>query len=375
MRILHVVHRIYPPCFGGLSLYADKICQLLAGRGHRVEAWTTLEDARPREEARLGYVVRRYSAAFALFENPFTFSMLPDLLRFSRFDLVVAHSHLMFTSGFATMKSLQSDVPLVLISHGYAVRRGPIFGGLQKAYISSIGRAVACQATSVIAMTETEATRLLNLGVRSDRCVVIPPGIDSTLFHPVEKVLDAKRIVWIGRFVPEKNLACLIEAAALLKKEVPDIELVLAGEGPERAKLTKLSRNLHLKVKFPGVLARDQIIDLLQNAMIFVLPSIAEAFPLALLEAMACGTPCVASAGLGLEGIVDGAGFIADPGIPQEWAEKLKTMMTNYDLRRSMSRRARELAVAKYDWNIVADKLEKVFLTVVDGCSDMTSRL
>jgi glycosyltransferase involved in cell wall biosynthesis len=366
LRILHVVHRMYPPCFGGLSLYADKICQLHARRGHRIEAWTTLEDPRSRVEKRLGYLVRRYPAAFTIFENPFAPSMMPDLLRYSSFDLIVAHSHLMFTSCFAAVKSLLSSAPLVLISHGYGVQRGPLFGVAQRAYISSIGRAIACKAKCVIAMTSREATRFRNLGVRPERCVIIPPGVDSTLFHPNRGSRLVRRIVWTGRFVPEKNLTCLLEAAALLKKKIPDVQLVLAGEGPERRKLMELSRTLGLDVKFPGILARDGIPDLLQGASLFALPSTSEAFPIALLEAMACGIPSVVSAGLGLEQIVDGAALIADHRIPHEWALKLEALLTNDNMWESMSMRAYELA-ARYDWNIVAERLERLFFSVVNN--------
>jgi glycosyltransferase involved in cell wall biosynthesis len=276
----------------------------------------------------------------------------------------------MFTSGFATVKSLLSSAPLVLISHGYSVQRGPFFGATQRTYISSVGRAIAHKAKCVIAMTSREATRLLSLGVQPERCVIIPPGVDSTLFHPNRGSRDAKRIVWTGRFVPEKNLTCLLEAMALLKRRIPDVELVLAGEGPERAKLAELSRTLHLDAKFPGILARDGIIELLQNATVYALPSTTEAFPIALLEAMACGVPSVVSTGLGLEQIVHGAALIADYRLPQEWALQLETLLTNDDLRRDMSRRAREL-VAQYDWNIVAEKLERLFVSVVNSDTSM----
>lgn len=363
MRILHVVHRLYPPCFGGLSLYADKICQLHAKRGHKVEAWTTLEDDRPTLEEREGYVVRRYPPAFSIFKNPFTISMLPQLLCYSKVDLIVAHSHLMFTSSFAALKSMVSRVPLVLISHGYSVQRGPFFGAVQGAYISSVGRAIANKAKFVVTMTRREATRFLSLGVKPACCVTIPPGVDSTQFHPGKRSRSSKRIVWAGRFVPEKNLTCLIEATALLKKNIPDVEVVLAGEGPERQKLAELSQKLRLDIKFPGTLSKHGIIDLLRNATLFALPSTSEAFPISLLEAMACGVPCVVSHGLGLEQIVGGAVLLADHRIPKQWAEKLEMLLTDDELMERMSRQAREVAVRRCDWNIVADSLEKLFIS------------
>lgn len=148
---------------------------------------------------------------------------------------------------------------------------------------------------------------------------------------------------------------------------MPDVELVLAGDGPERARLMELSRTLGAGVKFPGLLTRREIIGLLQSATVYALPSTAEAFPIALLEAMACGIPTVVSKGLGLEQIVEGTGFVADPKEPQEWEQKLETLLADDGLRRGMSTRAREVAVTQYDWDTIADKLEKLFVTVAES--------
>ncbi len=361
---------MHPPCFGGLSRYADKICQLHAARGHTVEAWTTLEDDRPRVEWRQGYVVRRYPALFWMFENPLTLSGLPQLLRNTgvNFDLLVVHSHLMFTSSFGLIKSKLSHCPLVLISHGYEVHRGPFFGMIQSGYISTVGRAIALNSSRIVTMTNREARRFINLGVSPEKCAVIPSGVDSEFFRTGEGTYDMKMILWTGRFVPEKNLACLLRAFALLKNRRHDVRLMLVGEGPERSKLMALSRELHLndEVVFPGVLSQERISNLLQKATVFALPSTAEALPVSMLEAISTGVPVVVSRGLGLEEVLDGAGLAADPTIPEEWAQKIELLLNDQDLRTTIARRGRGLAATRYDWRYVADRLEKLFTSVVE---------
>jgi colanic acid/amylovoran biosynthesis glycosyltransferase len=300
-----------------------------------------------------------------------TISILPQLVRYAKtsFDLIVVHSHLMFTSGFGSLKSRLSQRPLVLISHGYEVHRGRLFGIIQDAYLSSVGRAIALNSSRLVAMTHPEARRFINLGVSPEKCVVIPSGVDSELFRPKANG-DTQLIVWTGRFVPEKNLGCLLRAFALLKSRRHGVHLVLAGEGPERQRLMALSRELHLNsndVEFLGLLAQESIVDVLRRATLFALPSTAEALPVAILEAMSAGVPVVVSRELGLEEVIDGAGLVADPGIPEEWAQRIERLLDDEEFRKLAGRRGRELAVARYDWRKVADRLESLFLSVLEG--------
>lgn len=73
----------------------------------------------------------------------------------------------------------------------------------------------------------------------------------------------------------------------------------------------------------------------------------------------------VVSKGLGLEEIVDGAALTADPGSPQEWAYSIERLLTNDELRRNLAIRARQLIEARYNWRVVADRLGKLFASLV----------
>ncbi len=361
---------MHPPCSGGLSVYADKICQLHAKRGHNVEAWTTLEDERPRMEVRHGYLVRRYRPFFTVFENPLTLSILPNLLRYARtkFDLIVAHSHLVFTTQFAMLKASLSQRPLVLVSHGYQVHRGRFFDLAESAYLTTAARKVARTSRCIITMTGGEAKRFIRLGIPSQKIVVIPSGVDSVLFHPDNAESSTSQIVWTGRFVREKNLELLIRSFASLKERQCDARLVLAGDGPERPRLMKLSARLGLRdhVRFPGFLPATAIVTLLQKAAIYVLPSTAEALPLSILEAMSSGVPVVIPKGLGLEEVIDDSGISVEQNSPEKWSEAFEMLLTDHDLRCKMAKRARELAISRYSWESVAFRLEKLF-TFIDA--------
>jgi D-inositol-3-phosphate glycosyltransferase len=336
-----------------------------------VEAWTTLEDNRPNIEIRGGYLVRRFPALFSLFENPMTLSLLPQLIRYSsdNFDLVVLHSHLMFTSAFGALKSRLSSLPSVLISHGFSVRRGPLFNTMQHLYLSTVGRAIALNASHTVTMTHCEKKRLTSLGVAPEMCTVIPPGVDSEVFRPKQRDPERRLITWVGRFVQEKNLACLLRAFALLIQRRQKISMVLAGDGPERGKIMSYARKLQLgnEISFPGMISRREVADLLQRSTVFALPSTTEALPFSLLESMSSGVPVIVSDGLGLDEVVRGAGLLANPRNPEEWAQAIERLISDDKLRMALGRGGRRLAVERHEWRRVADRLEDLFLSVLES--------
>ena len=136
-------------------------------------------------------------------------------------------------------------------------------------------------------------------GVRTNdpRVVLIPNGLDPGVFHPIDEADSdssrRQRIIGVGRLVPSKRFDMAISVLAHLVKVV-DIELVIAGDGPERKRLEVLAEGL--PVTFLGHLSdRRTLADTLRSCDILVMPSAREGYPNAILEALACGLPVVAS--------------------------------------------------------------------------------
>ena len=129
------------------------------------------------------------------------------------------------------------------------------------------------------------------------RVVSIPNGIDPEVFHPTKETTSdssrRQRIIGVGRLVPSKRFDLAISVLAHLVKEV-DIELVIAGDGPERNRLEALAEGL--PVTFLGHLSdRQTLAETLRSCDVLVMPSASEGYPNAILEALACGLPVVAS--------------------------------------------------------------------------------
>lgn len=121
-------------------------------------------------------------------------------------------------------------------------------------------------------------------------------GVDASLFHPIKQKNNLRPVLLcIGRLVNAKGQGILIEAAKILVERDIDFEIRFVGDGPNREALENFTINNQLQdyITFLGKVNHDQIQVLQREANIFVLPSFAEGIPIALMEAMASGTPCV----------------------------------------------------------------------------------
>jgi len=135
------------------------------------------------------------------------------------------------------------------------------------------------------------------VAANDSRVVTIPNGLDPLTFHPIESTTfhpqRPSRLIGVGRLVPSKRFDMAISVLAHLAKAV-DIELVIAGDGPERPRLESLAKGL--PVTFLGhVSDRRALADFLRSSDVLVMPSTSEGYPNAVLEALACGLPVVAS--------------------------------------------------------------------------------
>ena len=179
---------------------------------------------------------------------------------------------------------------------------------------------------------------------------LIPNGVDTTLFHPVARpARDVREVLYVGRLSAEKNLGALVEAAARVKRA--PVRVTLVGDGPERAALEGRARALDVALRVRPVVPHPEVAGLMAAADAFVLASFTEGHPKVLLEAMAAGTPCVASDCDGNRSLVaDGrTGLLFDPHRPDELAAQLDRVLQDADLASSLAAAGREQVTARYD--------------------------
>ncbi|MDI3502115.1 MAG: hypothetical protein PWR09_239, partial [Archaeoglobi archaeon] len=213
------------------------------------------------------------------------------------------------------------------------------------------------RADAVIATTKSyaESSRIL----RNADFHIIPNAIDLREF---EGECEEKEplVLFVGRLSCSKGVDVLIRA--LTELEV-DARCMIIGEGEERGRFERLARELGAEVEFTGYLPRDQLIRNMKRASLLVLPSVSrlEAFGIVLLEAMACGTPVAASDIPGVGEIAREGGFVFPPGDHKRLAEIINDVLSDEQKVRRIGRRARRIVREKYSWDVVAERIIKLY--------------
>jgi len=225
------------------------------------------------------------------------------------------------------------------------------FGAL---WLELVERAALRYASAIIVTTAQLQTHVQKIAP-PERVHLIPNGVDTTQFAPGRTVAhdnSTATVIFAGRLVAQKNLSRLIEAMHLVHKE-HRARLVLVGEGKLRSTLQQQARDLGVEVEFAGTVEHSALPEQLRRADVFVLPSLIEGHPKALLEAMACGLPCVASDCEGNRDVIDDGetGLLAPFDDVQALAVQIARVLEDKALARTLGQQAREAAVRRYDLN------------------------
>lgn len=196
---------------------------------------------------------------------------------------------------------------------------------------------------------------------------VVPLGVDPAEFVPAAAVPMrlAFEVICVGRLVPQKGQAILVEAVARLAATHPGIHLRLVGDGPDRKALENQVDRLGIreKVTFEGSVNRDRIAGLLSNASLFVLASFAEGIPVALMEAMAREIPVISTYIAGIPELIrpEVDGLLVPPSDVDALAAAIARLADEPDLRSRLGRAGRQRVLERYDLGVNLDRLADVF--------------
>ena len=179
------------------------------------------------------------------------------------------------------------------------------------------------------------------------------------------KSAGAKRIISVGRLSPEKGQAGLLEAFASLSRDNSALELLIVGDGPERASLEHQARRLGVaeKVTFAGRCGEHETLDHIARSDVLVLSSFMEGLPIVLMEAMAIGTPVVASRVAGIPELVED-GKTGLLFAPSDWGgleTSLRRLVADDGLRAQLADAAMRSVRADYDVERTASEMRNLF--------------
>jgi glycosyltransferase involved in cell wall biosynthesis len=230
----------------------------------------------------------------------------------------------------------------------------------------------------VVVFSDLQADVLMRLGVPANRLVVIPNGVEPEQWKPGIPGSDSKELqelkqrfagrrvfLYMGRIATEKNVEALLRAWRLVQPA--GCTLVVVGDGPVRQSLMQ-TYGPEIQVHWWGHEPEQaKRLALLQLAEVFLLPSLVEGLSLALLEAMASGTACVATdAGADGEVLEGGAGIvISTQGVTTQLRTLLPVLRDQPVLTAELGRRARQRALERYTLSRNIDQLERLYAELV----------
>jgi D-inositol-3-phosphate glycosyltransferase len=329
-------------------------------------------------------------------------SFVEGVMRFARekdLHYQIIHGHY-WLSGLAGLELRRTwHVPLVQMFHTLAVMKNRVARAEEER--SSEERVQGEQglmshADWIVAATPAELAQIQWLyQADTEKVVVIPPGVDTARFYPIPQdeakefighPLQGCMVLFVGRIEPLKGIDTLLEAVAIMRKDgfldLNPICLAIIGGDPhvsrermnaELERLKALSERLGIGdlVMFLGRRNQDTLQYYYSAAEVVVVPSHYESFGMVALEAMACGSPVVASETGGLAFLVrDGeTGFHVPAGDAQALAGRLKQLMQDEKLRTEMGQRAAEYARG-FDWSIIGKRILDLYHQAIRSASD-----
>ena len=367
MNVL-VVSGIWPPDSGGPASHAPALARFVCGRGHGVEAVTTAARAPVQEPYEVRWVSRSLPAGVR-------HARIVDLVRRRARHVDVVYATSMVRR--AALGSGLARTPLVvkLVSDEVFERqqRSGRYGGslddfqrirgIRVAILRRTRDAALRRASHVFSPSEYLRRLALGWGLDPERISVVPnPAPDVPELPPrdvlrAELELDGPTLVFAGRLGPQKSLDVALAAVA----GVPEVTLLVAGDGPDRPALERRAVELGLegRARFLGSVTRDDDLRLFRAAEGSLLSSSWENLPHTVLEALAVGSPVIATAVGGVPEIVrDGDnGLLVPAGSPEALADAIRRFFADEGLRARLAERAAQ-SVAQYTEESVFRRIE-----------------
>jgi glycosyltransferase involved in cell wall biosynthesis len=374
VRIVQVSPFFYPHT-GGVESHVRTLSREFARRGHEVTVITSRFDrSLPTEERFEGYRILRSRSLGPILNTPIDYGTRAKIRR-QEGDIFHLHYPPPLTSFFATRGLVGRRVPACLTYHCDLDLPGVTGRITARAYQRIFLPPTLRRVDQIIVHTRSYGSTSASL--RGRELAVIPSVVDLERFRPgldpgalrTKLDLEGKRVVvFTGRLVAHKGVDVLLDALALLPK---DVVLLLIGAGPRLPGLRSRARRLDLedRVRFCPNVSDVDLPLYLALGHVFVFPSEnrLEGFGLAVAEAMAAGLPVVTADMPGVREVIEPGveGLLAEPLLADDVAEKVRRLLDDPDLARRMGAAGRLRAEQRYGLATVAGQLLKLYADLI----------
>ena len=366
-----IVTEYYYPLLGGISENVHHTASELMARGHAV---TIISATPPSNGFTLptpnGIPTRRIGRSVKIYGNGATahFAVgahlwrdLREVLDAGRFDIIQLHSPLFFT--LPPLATLLAGCPRVGTFHSYfepTLVYATLKNVLQKQFVNRLDGVTVVSPSVLRALS-----RYFELDAR-----VIPNGVDTQMFSPQAPRLarfgpEKRTLLFLGRFDPRNGLPFMLRAFVEVRKRIRDVRLVVVGGGPRETRYTEMvPAELRDDVHFEGPALVNRP-SYYASADLFCSPITNASFGITLLEAMASGTPIVATDNVGYRDLLAAEGLLV-PHDVSALADAIVQILSDDRLRLSM-REAGLRKAAQYSWPAVVTRLLDYFNEVLDA--------
>ena len=293
----------------------------------------------------------------------------------------IVHGHWAIPTGPALVAcARQLGIPSVITMHGgdVYVNRAEGYDFPTRWYVRPVLHWTLRHASALTAISEDCRMHALNAGARADDIHLIMNGADLRRFSPGEKPGEiagaptgAHMIFACRQLFPRKGIRFLVQAASRLRPRYPDMRLVIAGDGFERAELESLAKSVGVAdvTAFVGWVPNKELPPYYRACAVSVIPSLEEGFGIPAAEAMGCEAPVVASDAGGLpEVVADGVtGFVVPKGDVDALTAAIDRLLADPELRQRMGKAGRARVSERFDWDRSAAQFESLYRTVRAG--------
>lgn len=362
-----VVTNDFPPKVGGVSHYVDQIVRRFPG--NRVTVLAPASQGAAAFDAAYPHEVVRWGSK-VLLPTPGARDRILDLVRAHRPDVLVFGAALPFARLGAAVRR-RTGVPFATFTHGVEVGWGRLPAG--RAVLRGISRE-ALFLTTVSGWTERVLRRAVGPGPRIE---LLPPGVDTTLFHPdvsdaavrARHGLDGNRVICcVSRLVPRKGQDQIIRALPEITAEFPDASFLVVGSGRYETRLRSLARERRVadRVLFAGEVESADLPAYFRAGDVFAMPCRSrhfglevEAIGVVFLEALAVGRPSVVGNSGGAPEVArDGeAGVVVDGHSAGSVAQGILTLFRDPERAEKMGRAGAEWIHRDLSWDAIAERL------------------
>ncbi len=391
IRVLHLSWEYPPHMVGGLGRHVYHITRYLVRDGVDTTVMSIALPGSSFSEEVNGVHIRRVdpfrfrSTGFITWVLNFNEEMVEEALRLYdewEFDIIHVHDWLTGPAGIALKHLLHK--PLVATIHATEVgRRGGIHNE-EQFIIHSWEWRTTYEAWKVIVCSNYMLNEVSSVhGIPKDKLIMIPNGIDVSYidsanprpgFRDLFAMPSERIIVFVGRLVHEKGPDLVLAAFKELLKWDWNLKLLIVGDGPMREYLMELAHEWGIwsKVYFTGRVDDETLYSILKVSDLAILPSRYEPFGITILETMAAGLPVITTRVGGPDEIVRDwyNGVKVSPNNVNEIINIAKILLSNEELRREISRNARESVLRWYTWDRIARWTKRVYQDVLEEYSN-----